>query len=335
MITIDGGTAGGQLLRTALSLSAITKQPFKITDIRGRRSNPGLQPQHLTAVQAAREICSAEVKGASLKSNSLEFIPHDLKGGNYTFDIGTAGSTTLLLQTILPVLLKADQPSEVTVLGGTDTKWAVPSMDFKNVFLEYLDKIGIETEFEIEKFGFYPKGGGKVSLKVCPATLLRKLDIMKRGNPEMLNIISYCSNDLKKSEVAERMVKSFKENFNFDKETVADIKYFNTLSTGGFINAHVHFQNCILSQTCLAERGKKAEDVGRECAGLLKKELSSESTADIHTSDQLMIYMAMSGGGYIKIAEVTEHMKTNASVIEKFLPVRFDFSDNSIKCNKI
>ena len=151
----------------------------------------------------------------------------------------------------------------------------------------------------------------------------------------MLNIISYCSNDLKKAEVAERMVKSFKANFGFDKEIITDTKYFDTLSTGGFINAHIHFNNCIISQTCLAEKGKKSEDVGKECAELLKKEFNSESTADIHTADQLMIYMALSGGGYIKISEVTDHMKTNASVIEKFLPARFDFSDNTIKCNKI
>lgn len=335
MIEIDGSVAGGQMLRTALSLSALTNKPFKIEKIRGKRDSPGLKPQHLAAVKAVKEICSASVKGASLKSLSLEFKPKEIKAGDYKFDIGTAGSTTLLLQTLLPVLLKADEPSKVNVIGGTDTKWAVPSMDFKNVFLEYLNKMTIETEFTIEKYGFYPKGGGKVSLRVYPATLVRRIDLMKRGKPEMLNIISHCSKDLKSKEVAERMIKSFESSFVFEKERMTEKKYFEALSQGGFINAHVHFENSVISQTCLVEKGKKSEEIGKECAEILKKEIKSSSTADIHIADQLMIYMGLSSGGYLKVSEVTDHMKTNASVIERFLDVKFDFSDNTIKCNKI
>ncbi len=334
MITVDGTNSGGQCLRTALSLSAVTKQHFIIKNIRGARPNPGLQAQHLAAVKAMQKICNASVKGAALKSTELEFIPGEIQPGSYEFNIGTAGSTTLLLQTILPALIKADKPSHITVLGGTDTLHALPSVDFKDVFLEYLDRIGIDTQCEIEQLGFYPKGQGKVTLEITPAPILRKLELVKRGKFQEASITSCCSSELQKNKVAERMAVSCRKELEIQGEILTDIKYKKTASPGGFINAHVHFENAIISQTCLAELKKTAEDVGKGCASLLNKELASDSGADIYAADQLMIYFAIAGSGFVRVSEVTGHMKTNAKVIEEFLPVKFSFDDNILRCEK-
>jgi len=334
VITLDGKEAGGQILRSSLSLAAVTKQPFTITNIRGARPNPGLQHQHLAAVKAVQKICNASAKGAVLHSQTLEFIPNEIQPGTYEFNIGTAGSTTLLLQTLIPPLLKADKPSHITAIGGTDTLHALPSMDFQEVFLEYLTMIGIDTACEIMGYGFYPKGQGKITLEVTPAPVLRKLELQKRGKFQEASIISYCSDSLQEKKVAERMVQSCREKLEMQGEVLTDVKYKTTASPGGFINAHMHFENAIISQTCLAEIRKTAEDVGKECAILLSKELSSDSTADHYTADQLMIYFALAGSGFVKVSAITEHMKTNAKVIEQFLPVKFSFDNDILKCEK-
>ncbi|MEK6812910.1 MAG: RNA 3'-terminal phosphate cyclase, partial [Nanoarchaeota archaeon] len=328
MIILDGKEAGGQTLRSALSLSAITQQPFTIKNIRGARPNPGLEAQHLAAVRAMQEICNATVKGSTLHSPTLEFIPNEIQPGTYELDIGTAGSTTLLLQTVIPALIKADKPTRMIALGGTDTLHALPSMDFQEVFLEYLTMIGIDTTCEIASYGFYPKGQGRIILEVIPAPILRKLELKKRGKFQEASISSYCSDALQKKRVAERMAQACKENLKEKGEILTDMKYKATASPGGFVNAHVHFENAIISQTCLAELKKTAEEVGRECAKLLNQELATDSTADHFTADQLMIYFALAGSGFVRVSQVTEHMKTNARVIEEFLPVKFSFDEN-------
>ena len=332
MIEIDGKYSGGQTLRTALSLSAITKIPFKMTNIRGKRENPGLQLQHLTAVNAMGEICDAHVEGNNLRSNELEFTPGEVKGGKYKFDIQSAGSATLIFQALLPVLLFAEKESEVEVRGGTANPLAPPALEIKEVFLYFLKKAGIEVEFEILEEGFYPKGGGRIKFKVNPVKKLRELSLLERGSYLKTEIIALASEELEKADVASRITEGVRANVLMEKNVLTEEIYKKTLSPGCYVHVNGEFENTKLGFTVLGERGKKAEDVGRECAKGFLEIVNSDATADRFTADQLLMYLALAGGGCFVTDHVTDHLRTNASLIERFLPVRFKIKEMNVEC---
>ena len=177
MIKIDGsyGEGGGQILRTALGLSVLTDKSVEIFNIRKNRSNPGIRPQHFSAIKIIQEICNSEVSGLSVGSKRLVFKPNEVKQGKYNFDIGTAGSVTLVFQAIILSVLKSNKTIEVNLVGGTDVKWS-PSWDFfERVFLELLDKIGVKVESNLKKRGYYPKGGGEAYIKINPVSKIKPL----------------------------------------------------------------------------------------------------------------------------------------------------------------
>ncbi|MFA4886708.1 MAG: RNA 3'-terminal phosphate cyclase [Candidatus Nanoarchaeia archaeon] len=332
MIILDGSQAGGQYLRTSLSLSAITKKPFKLINIRGKRENPGLQNQHLTAVNAMKELCNGEVNGNELHSKELEFIPKQIEGGNYIFDTGTAGSVTLVMQTILPVLLFANKESQIGIKGGTANPFAPPALEIKEVFIYFLKKFGIEVDFEIIQEGFYPKGGGKIIFKVKPIKNLKKINLIERGELIKNKVSAISTDDLRKAQVSARLIAGFKEVFK--KEITNEEQYVNTLSPGCYLHANAEFTNTKLGFTVLGEKGKKAEDVGKECALHFSEIINSNATVDHFTADQLLIYVALAGEGSFITNQITDHLKTNAELIEKFLPVKFEIKDNKIECKK-
>ncbi len=336
MITIDGSSGGGQLLRSSLSLSALTKTPFRMVNIRGKRDNPGLRRQHLTAVNSISEICNAKLTGNELYSKELEFIPGEIKPGKYKFDIGSAGSTTLVLQTLLPPLIFAENKSVIEITGGTANPLAPPVFDIKEVFLWHLEKIGIKVELNIIKDGFYPKGGGKIEATISPAgeTKELKLQTPRHGHYEETNIISVSSEELKSRDVCKRMIKGFKLNFPVEKKINSEEIYTKTMNPGCYIHANYNYDSCRIGMSILGERTKKAEDIGKECAIRLLEEMRSGATTDHFTADQLLIYMAIKGLGQIKVSQVTEHMKTNMELIKKFLDVKFIIGGNVIKCAK-
>ena len=184
MLTIDGsfGEGGGQILRTALALSLVTGKPFRIDNIRAGRKNPGLLRQHLTAVNAATEISQAEVTGAGIGSRELTFAPGSVESGDYAFAVGTAGSTTLVLQTVLPALLIADGKSQLILEGGTHNPFAPPFDFLEQAFLPLVNRMGPRVTAELERPGFYPAGGGRMRVTIEPAGELKKhLDIPSRG----------------------------------------------------------------------------------------------------------------------------------------------------------
>src|SRR5580704_3876555 len=183
IIQIDGsiGEGGGQILRTALGLSMVTGQPFRIEKIRAGRDKPGLLRQHLTAVNAAAAICGASVEGAAISSRELSFSPGKVKPGEYTFSIGSAGSTTLVLQTVLPALLTANGPSSLTLEGGTHNPHAPPIDFLEKAFLPLINRMGPAVNVTLERAGFYPAGGGRVAVKIRPAAKLSPLEIPERG----------------------------------------------------------------------------------------------------------------------------------------------------------
>ena len=337
MIIIDGSIGGGQILRTSLSLSALTQKPFKIKNIRSKRSNPGLQNQHLTSVNSIAQICNAKVIGNILNSKELEFFPNKVVPGNYKFDIGTAGSTTLVLQTLLPPLIfDTNQQSNVSVIGGTANPLAPPALEIKEVFLWHLKNLGININLEIEKEGFYPKGGGKIKVKINPAEILNEIKLQtsdKSKHYDETNVIAICSKELKEKNVAKRMIDGFKLNFPVKENIKTKEIYVETLSPGCYLHANYNYGYIYkIGMTILGEKTKKSEDVGKECAIKLLEEMKSGENLDSFTADQLLIYLAIKGSGKIRTSKITDHIKTNIETIEKFLDVKFTIKDNIIEC---
>ncbi len=328
MIEIDASSGGGQLLRTALSLSMITKASFKMKSIRKKRENPGLQAQHLTCVQAAKKISQASVEGDVLKSEELIFRPKGVNGGSYEFNIGTAGSTTLVFQTLLPALIFAQKESQISIIGGTANPLAPPALEIKEVFLELIKKIGVNVDFQIVKEGFYPKGGGKVLFKVQPVKEIKPISLLERGFLKEVSVFAVCSEDLQKASVASRLIKGFKGNEKIKEKEM----YCYTESSGCYIHVNATFQNTKIGFTALGKKGKPAEEIGKECGVEFEKELTSSATIDPFSADQLLIYLALAGKGVFVTSQITEHLLTNIEIIEKFLPVEFKISGNKVEC---
>ncbi len=328
MIVIDGANSGGQTLRTSLSLSVLTQKPFKFNNIRGKREKPGLQNQHLTAVNAAAKICSAQVKGNAIHSKELEFKPSKVIPGNYAFDIGTAGSTTLVLQTLLPSLLFAKEKSTLKISGGTSNPLAPPAFYIKAVFLQLLRLMNIEVTVNVEKEGFVPKGGGQIIAKIMPCKKLKPLNLIERGNLEKIYAFAVSSQSLRDQEVAQRLLDGFASIIDHDLET--NKQYVASLDPGCFISGFAKYQKTLIGYTTLGKLGVKAEDIGKDCAANLSKEINANSTVDYFTADQLLIYMALAKKGKIISSKITDHIKSNIEVIEKFLDVKFKIEGNEI-----
>ncbi len=327
LISIDGSylEGGGQIARTSVALSAVTEKPCKVINIRKGRKKPGLKAQHLKGIEAVVKLTNGKVKGLTIGSNEIEFTPGKIKGGKYKIDVGTAGSISLILQTLVPACLHADKKVELEIIGGTDVKWSPTMSYFEGVFCGNLKKMGIEIESKVLKTGFYPKGGGIVNVKILPCEKIHPVNWIERGEIKRVECWSFASKKLEKAEVAERQIKGFEEIFKVDSK----IKYVNSLSTGTSITAHAHC-NTILGACALGELGKKAEDVGKECAELLKKQLDSNACLDRQMADQILPYMALAGSGKVSVAEITKHARTNMWVIEQFLPVKFKIEGNVI-----
>lgn len=329
MIEIDGSylEGGGQIVRTSVALSAVTEKPCKIINIRRGRKDSGLKAQHLKGVEAVAKLTSGKVKGLSIGSHEIEFVPGKIKGGKYKIDVGTAGSISLVLQTLVPACLHADGVVELEIIGGTDVKWSPNVEYFQEVFCRNVNRMGIEIESEILKYGFYPKGGGLVRIKIKPCKKLRPLNLVERGNIKRYDIRSIANKTLEEAKVAERQIEGAKEIIpKFDCEF---LNYVDTLSVGTSVHIHSHCDNSELGATVLGERGKKAEDVGKECAELLKKQIDSNACLDRWMADQILPYMALAGSGKVSVAEITKHAKTNMWVIEKFLPVKFNIDEKN------
>jgi len=339
MIEIDGSylEGGGQIVRTALALSTITGKPFRVASIRKGREKPGLKHQHLYAVRALKELCSAKVIGDELGSQTLEFIPGKINYQNMNIDIGTAGSITLLLQAVFPVAIFSDKKLIIKIRGGTDTIHSMPVDYFTNVFLPHMRGY-CNYETELESRGYYPKGGGKYILRIEPLASREKTELTEQGKLIVIKGISHASKDLLHASVAERQAKSARYILNkYDVPVKIDSVYNETLSTGSGItvwalftkNEETFINPVILGTDTLGERGKKAEKVGEEAALKLCMEIESKAAVDRHLADQLLPFLALFGGS-IKTSEITDHCRTNMYTIERFLDKRFIVEGNVI-----
>lgn len=323
MIQIDGShhEGGGQIIRTSVALSALTGKPVKIINIRAKRCNPGLAAQHLTSILALAKLCDAKVTGAEISSQTIEFTPGKIKGGAYRVDVGTAGSIPLVLQTLILPAIHAKEDVILEITGGTDVKWS-PTIDYmQHIFCGSLRKMGAGINLEIEKRGFYPKGGGKVKITIKPAKL-EPLNLTERGKLEKIDVWSIASENLKNAKVAERQVEGAAKVLG-NKFGKIKVLYVPALSAGSSFHIHAHYENCKLGATSLGELYKPAEKVGEEAAQLLKKQMDSGGCLDEWMADQILPFLAISGGA-VKVAEITPHCETNIWVIEQFLDVKFE-----------
>lgn len=329
MILIDGKEGGGQILRTALGLSALTGRECTIENIRRARPNPGLQEQHLQGVFAVQKLCNAELKGAEKGSTKIIFSPNKIRKGNLEVKIGTAGSVGLILQVLL--LPATETKLDVTVKGGaTYGKFAPPIHHFENVFLPLLKKMNYAIDLSIIRHGFFPKGGAEIEVFSKEAEL-KPLHIPEKGKVISVSGISIASKDVEKTEVADSQAKTAKhllcKKFP-DIPIHIKTEYTDTRDTGSGLQLTIKTEHSFFGGDALGEKGKSAERVAEEAVQSLLHSYEN-GTVDIHTADMLLPYIALAGGSY-KVPEMTDHVKTNMQVIEKFLGTKFKVKDNFI-----
>ncbi len=335
MIILDGSDAGGQFVRTACALSAITGKPIKITNVRGARPEPGLKIQHIEGIKALGELCGAEIKGLEKGSRMLEFVPHEFREKDITVNISSAGSIGLVLQALLIAAIKFEKLVKIRFIGGgTWGKWAPPVLFLEKIFFPVLG-CGHAFNIDFKRDGFYPKGGADVEVIVKPFKP-ELIDKVEKGKLIGINIFSLASESLKKADVAERQAFAAEEELKkkFSVTIAKDIKYVPSVSPGSGILIVGKYEHSLLGGDSIGEIGKKAEDVGREAVKNFLAEISG--AVDRHAADMLLPYMAFSGGSFSTSA-ITNHIVTNCAVIEKFLQVKFDIEKekNVVRVRKI
>jgi RNA 3'-terminal phosphate cyclase (ATP) len=324
MITIDGsyGEGGGQILRTSLALSCLFRKPFTVTNIRKGRAKPGLMPQHLAGVRAARLVSGAAVRGDAVGSTELSFEPGEIRGGDYFYDIGTSGSTPLLLQTMIPALLLAKEKSVVTLLGGTHVPFSPPFHYLSMVFAPFLSRIGIDVSVAIDAYGFYPRGGGKIRAEIFPAREIRPFRETERGR--LLEIAGYSvagslplAVALRQKSAAENRIRAGMG----DLSVPLEIEALNVPAPGPgtFLFLRAEYENVPAGFVSLGARGKRAETVGEEAAEELLRHHAVPGAFDPHMADQIVLYLALCPEESVFTASsVTSHLLTNLWVIERF-----------------
>ncbi|GAB6148312.1 RNA 3'-terminal phosphate cyclase [Stetteria hydrogenophila] len=322
---IDGsmGEGGGQILRTAIALSAVTGIPVRIYNIRAKRRNPGLRPQHLTAVKAVAELCGARVEGARVGSMELTFTPGRVRSGSFRFDVGTAGSVSLVLQALLPVLAYAPGPVEVEVRGGTDVPMA-PTIDYvRFVLAGILRAAGYEFEVQLIRRGHYPRGGGVVRVRVDdPPGGFRAVRFTERGGLRAVRGVSHAVRLPR--HVAERQARAAAEVVRRELGVEAEIELDVPepgrdphLGPGSGILVYALFDGSIMGGDALGARGKRAEVVGREAAEKLVEDVKTGAALDRYMSDMIIIYAALARGvSEFTGARLTMHAWTVLKLVE-------------------
>ena len=331
-ILIDGsnGEGGGQILRTSLSLSLVTGRPFRIEKIRAGRQKPGLLRQHLAAVNAATEISRAKVEGAELGSQQLTFRPGPVRPGAYRFAVGSAGSATLVFQTVLPALMLASAPSQLTLEGGTHNPLAPPFDFLANSFLPLLNRMGPQVEVQLDKAGFYPAGGGRFEAQITPATALQPLEIVNRGEICHRKATVLLAN--LPAHIAERELAILRDQLPWPAEAFTAQTDLRSPGPGNAILVEVGCNDVIETFSAFGQKGVRAEVVIKELIREVRHYLTSEAPVGEYLADQLLLPLALAGGGQFKTVGLSRHTKTNMDVIARFLPVNFEAKQESAHC---
>jgi RNA 3'-terminal phosphate cyclase (ATP) len=320
MLTIDGarGEGGGQILRSALALSLITATPFRIENIRAGRAKPGLLRQHLTAVRAAAEISGSELAGDELGSRELVFRPRAVRAGAYHFSVGTAGSACLVLQTLLPALLGAAEPSWLLLEGGTHNP-AAPTWDhLARVFFPLLSRMGATLRTSLDRHGFYPAGGGKFRVEIAPACGLAPLELVSRGAPRARRataLVAHLSTEIGQREL--RVLRSKLSGF----EDASVVEAVESAGPGNALSVELDYEHVTERFTGFGERSVRAESVAQKLANEVRRYLVSDAPVGPHLADQLVLPLALAGGGVFRTLPLTSHSVTNIDIVQRFLPV--------------
>lgn len=323
MLTIDGslGEGGGQILRSSLALSMCLNTPFRIINIRRARKKPGLRRQHLAAVNAATVVSAAHVEGAALGSRELNFIPRQISAGNYDFDIGTAGSTTLVVQTILPALLIAKGSSHLRVKGGTHNPLA-PTFDFLDLsFFPLINRMGPKVSGHLEIPGFYPAGGGIMHVDIEPAPKLKPIQLIERGEILEMRALAMLAN--LPQHIAERELQVIGSQLGLNQRALS-LRYLDTATgPGNVVNVVVRGRHITEVFTGFGERGVRAEAVAKKVVKSVRRYLDAEIPVGEHLADQLLVPLALAGSGSLLTLRPSRHTTTNMAVIKQFMTIQF------------
>jgi RNA 3'-phosphate cyclase len=328
LITIDGsyGEGGGQILRTAVALSVLKKEPIKIINIRASRPDPGIKAQHYIAIKSVKELCNAQTTDLDVGSSTLTFIPGEVKGGKYKFDIGTAGSTILVFQTCILASLNSKEPVSIKLIGGTDVKWA-PTWDyFKYIFVPMLKNLGLSIDTNLIRRGYYPKGGGEVEITIYPHTNLKQFKFDENqifsdveGNIYISKLPEHISTRIKHTTIKELLKSNLKANIKIEQT--------KSFSPGTGITLWVKSSNTIIGTTLIGEKRLSSEEVGKIVVRNLLNEMYSGAALDVHAFDQLLPYMVIANkndSSSCIIKELSSHASTNMWVLKQFFSVDFE-----------
>ena len=319
MNLLEGSSGGGQLVRTALSLSAVTGEPFRMRHVRRARANPGLQAQHCAAIETVAAVCNAEIDGVEVGSESFTFEPDAVEaeddeelvfGGSTSVEVGTAGSVPLVFDALLPVAVALDESFTARLEGGTDAKWAPPFDYFRHVKLPLLAEHGLDAEATLDRRGFYPRGGGEATLTIRPSTL-DALDVTERGDRESLTAYSVADEGSQEDEEAERQLDHVPE------AAERSVEYAEADCSGSALVLAAEYENSHAGFGELGEMGVDAEAVGETAADRFAVFEDGDAAVDEHLADQLLPFLALAGGE-VRVPSVTTHVETCIDLLAEF-----------------
>ena len=329
IVTIDGSEhgGGGQVLRTALSLAMVTGEAFSIRNIRASRRKPGLMRQHLMVINACASICDAELSGATIGSAELTFTPGKPKGGDYDFAVGTAGSTTLIAQTLIPALMLAGKPSTLTIRGGTHNMLAPPHECLERSFLPILGKMGVTVAASLHDYGFEPAGGGKITLNIKPVKKLRPLELMTRGKQKRLYAEALSAYiDVK---IAKRELAAVRELMQWPEEALHIREVKNASCTGNALLLTMEHEHHTEVAVRFGRHGTTAVTVAQEACAEAKDYLGSDAAIGVHLADQALLPMALAGEGNFTTLAPSQKTRTNMHVIRQFIQCPIELSEGN------
>lgn len=329
LIDIDGslGEGGGQILRSSLALSLVTGQPFRINGIRAGRRKPGILRQHLTAIQAAVEVGGGVADGAELGSRELVFRPGKVRGGEFQFAVGTAGSATLVLQTVLPALLQAGSPSHLWLGGGTHNPMAPPFDFLARTFLPQLQRFGPRVEATLARPGFYPAGGGRMEISVTPVEKLAPMELLARGEEGERSVAAHLA--ALPPDIASRAFGQVRKRLPWAEACFARVEHPREYGPGFALVAHVASERIVETFSGFGERGVRAEAVADGMVEGIHRYLASTAPVGEYLADQLLLPLALAGGGAFRAIGLSRHARTNIEVIGKFLPLEIKVTNEA------
>ncbi len=326
VLVLDGAVGGGSVLRIGLGLAIALQKPVRVINIRQGRPNPGVQAQHLAGLRAAAQLCQARLEGAQLGSREIAFHPGPIQTDSLKIQIETAGSVALALQPIQIALARCAHRVHIEIEGGgTYGQWAPPIAALEHVTFALLSQWGFPAHLEVEREGFYPKGGARVRAHFGPAQITKPFDFPEQGQLQKIQGLSIASHHLQKSKVAERQAEAAQKLLAQELPNIAieiETRYAETLSLGSAVVLWADCTKTILGGDALGERGVPAERVGEQAASALLTELRRGATLDRHMADQIIPFLALFGGRFF-CAELTDHIKTNIAVSEQITGSRF------------